>query len=364
METTKIKELLLALNEEEQFAKEYLERTGEALNSLEKSYLFLHRDYAGQIDVNSKAFCDTLRLYAKDKGVVSENGNFIISDHVFSENADVELNYTERYIKNMAHSHKFFEIEYVLAGDCIHYVGNSVIYMSAGNIAVVPPLVPHRIELDPNSIVVNLKIRTRTFDDFFVNVFDENSCFADYFFRVLNGGEYSEYLYLISPEDKFVEDLILYMYAEQEANGQHSKRVILGLMTALFSYLVQTYEKDIKLSDTTVTVQPSEKFIAAYKYIQANYRTVTLTELAQKLYISVPYFSAQFKNHTNMTFSSYLKNVRLNAAAEMLSSESNVEHVAELVGYADSSQFIRNFKVKFGVTPKQFALRLKATNSK
>lgn len=97
-------------------------------------------------------------------------------------------------------------------------------------------------------------------------------------------------------------------------------------------------------------------------YINQNYNNkLSLRDLAEKVfYLNHAYLSHLISEKTGKNYSSYLREVRINAAKELLKNPAlSITEVATLSGYNDSSQFIQVFKKEAGITPKKFRDMLK-----
>ena len=67
------------------------------------------------------------------------------------------------------------------------------------------------------------------------------------------------------------------------------------------------------------------------------------------------YFSELFKKKTGVSLSSYICELRIHRAAELLvSTDANIEEIMHYVGYNDSKFFYKSFKNMFGMTPAQY----------
>ncbi|EIE3138013.1 helix-turn-helix transcriptional regulator, partial [Escherichia coli] len=65
----------------------------------------------------------------------------------------------------------------------------------------------------------------------------------------------------------------------------------------------------------------------------------------------------------NNNFNALVLDIRMHHAAKMITStEKHINSIAYDVGYTSTSYFIRNFKSYFGITPKQFSLKVKRNN--
>lgn len=93
----------------------------------------------------------------------------------------------------------------------------------------------------------------------------------------------------------------------------------------------------------------------ALDYLHKNYaNTVTVQDLAQTANMSVSAFHQAFRSVTLVSPIQYMKKVRLNKARELIQLEGiKVGDAARLVGYNSTSQFSREFKRHFNLTPTE-----------
>lgn len=109
---------------------------------------------------------------------------------------------------------------------------------------------------------------------------------------------------------------------------------------------------------TESQVDKDERLLEITNYIYANYKDVTLDDLAEKFFLSKPYLSKYIKEKSGMTFGDILKKVRMKKARAMLkSSSATVESIAESVGYQNVEHFNRVFKKMYNITPVQYRNR-------
>ena len=96
----------------------------------------------------------------------------------------------------------------------------------------------------------------------------------------------------------------------------------------------------------------------AIKYINTHYaEQLTREDIAGQLYLSPSYFSRVFKQHTGMSFSDYLRTIRMQKASEMLSNNCKIKDIAKQVGYQSINRFLINFQNHFGCTPSEYRLK-------
>lgn len=95
---------------------------------------------------------------------------------------------------------------------------------------------------------------------------------------------------------------------------------------------------------------------AACRYIQEHYaQKLSLSDVAGKVYLNPAYLSRLFREQTGLTFSEYLTNTRILAAAQMLATTRiPVYTICESVGYNNLKYFYRLFKQIMEVTPSEY----------
>lgn len=89
--------------------------------------------------------------------------------------------------------------------------------------------------------------------------------------------------------------------------------------------------------------------------------TLSIAELAAKANMSIPSFHRHFKAVTSMSPVQFQKRVRLHEARRELSSASTISAVAFDVGYQSISQFNRDYRRLFNLTPSDDAAMLRGT---
>jgi len=84
---------------------------------------------------------------------------------------------------------------------------------------------------------------------------------------------------------------------------------------------------------------------------QSNYRPLRMAELCR---VSLRHLERQFKVEIGVTPRNWLKKERLKSALRMLPRAQSVKEVSYTLGYCQLSQFCREFKIGFGLTPSEF----------
>ena len=84
-------------------------------------------------------------------------------------------------------------------------------------------------------------------------------------------------------------------------------------------------------------------------------RSFTLGKMAESVNLSPPYFCSLFKSITGVPPAKYLKSLRMQQAAMLLTTTFlSVKEIVRRVGLTDESHFVRDFKRLYGVTPSEY----------
>lgn len=95
----------------------------------------------------------------------------------------------------------------------------------------------------------------------------------------------------------------------------------------------------------------------AKDYVEKNYadETLSVETICEHLNLSQSYFSTVFKRKTGQNYVTYVREIRMKQAAELLNrTEDKTYVIARKVGYADPYYFSSIFKKTYGVSPSRF----------
>ena len=105
------------------------------------------------------------------------------------------------------------------------------------------------------------------------------------------------------------------------------------------------------------TDNESQKFIQTIESNRLN--KLTIKELSFLSNMSVSTFKREFEKHFHSSPSKWFQDQRLEHSAFLLKNKSNrPSDIFEEIGYENLSNFIHAFKVKFGITPKQYQSKM------
>ena len=143
----------------------------------------------------------------------------------------------------------------------------------------------------------------------------------------------------------------------------------LALMSLQFQLIDELVGKFIFNDDIVLISSNKEKHYnrldQIISYINENYnQQITLNDLANKEFLSVPYLSKFIKEQLGVTFTEYLNNVRLNHAIEdLINKDSPLTKVALENGFATTFSFNKYFKDKYNIMPSEYRKKFRQVNN-
>ena len=98
-----------------------------------------------------------------------------------------------------------------------------------------------------------------------------------------------------------------------------------------------------------------DRLVSMLNFIQTNYQTVTLEDMAEQFHLSEPYISKYIKDRSGQTFGEHVVGIRMKRAKSLLKNGNmTVENIAYAVGYQNVEHFNRVFKKNMEMTPVQY----------
>ena len=329
---------LTRLDPLEQLAKKYFVTTGKELE-FSKGILLnqcSNADFSHLTQLNSPQFEEKSRqLRAQFTSLYQNTG---LSDSVFIQpEHSIEIEKLLRFVSIPSHHHDFIELVYVIAGHCNHTVHGSTYRQGPGCLTFIVSHAEHELHADEDCLCLTVKVRNEKFAEFLI----------------------PNLPYLSLPisfdcgDDRFMRELMLSMYEQQEAAGCYHREIMDHLFQAFLIYCMQNYRDTLRILHTNTP--QNGKMLEMINYMYENHPVVTLNSLAQRFGYSASYLSRMFRNNVGESFSSVLRGIKMDRAKKLLQTTNmKLNDICHSVGYADTAQFIRDYKKRFNCTPAKY----------
>jgi AraC-like DNA-binding protein len=129
-------------------------------------------------------------------------------------------------------------------------------------------------------------------------------------------------------------------------------------LISIFQVLASSKEKEklnIDLTSKNFILKDKIRMGAIYEYIDAQYhQKPDVNEIARRVNLTTPAFCKYFKRQTNMTFTDFVNQYRIERAKNLLMQNNNVSETCYAIGFESLSYFNKLFKEIVGVNPSEF----------
>lgn len=293
------------------------------------------------------------REIRKDLYTTSEEFT-IDSRKILERGRIIDIRTHTRFIPFPKHRHNFIEILYMCEGHTLHKIdGTTEIELKAGELLFLNQLSDQEIaEAGENDIGINFIIQPQFFDQV-LPMLEKGNELAEFILQGLRRkGEGTHYLHYqvaeVLPIQNLIENLV-WNLIHRPPNHRQMNQTTMGL---LFMQLSNHTDKLAQYpTDITQDIFAAE----ILRYVEEEYQTATLEELAQEMKVSLSTMSKQVKKSTGMTFKELLKQQRLLRATNLLEcTKLPVTEIIELCGYDNTSYFHRIFRETYQMSPKQY----------
>lgn len=245
------------------------------------------------------------------------------------------------------HYHPEFELVYVEADAGIRHVGSHISGYTQSDLVLIGSNLPHlnfdyRLRSDYHQIVVQLK------EDFMgtaIGLTPEFAGISQLFNKAANGIAFHG------------ETKIIAVQKLKQLSALSSFNQLLALME-IFQILANSNEMTI-LNDDSLGLQfflkDKIRMGAVYKYIGNNYNNnPDVNVVAVKVNFTTAAFCRYFKKQTNMTFTDFVNQYRVDVAKNLLMQDKNVTETCYAVGFESLSYFNKLFNKIVGENPSTF----------
>ncbi|AGF57579.1 AraC-like DNA-binding protein/mannose-6-phosphate isomerase-like protein (cupin superfamily) [Clostridium saccharoperbutylacetonicum] len=293
-----------------------------------------------------------------NKSLYTDEWNFVIdSNKLLPAGELIDIRKHTRFVNFPSHKHNYIEFNYVYQGKLIQIIDNKEIILQKGELIFLNQYITHEIKAsNEDDIIINFIIRPEFFD-YIITLLDNENIISKFLLTTLyTDYEEGEYLYFKVSERENIQDLIEKIIIELYEPSIMSKATIKLLVGLLIVELIKN-SQDIEI----YSVDNYEKMliIQSLKYIDEYYDTATLSEIAENLKQPDYKLSKLIKKHTGMTFKELLQERKLSKAVELIKSTNySIVDLIGIIGYENPTYFYKIFKEKFGMTPREYKLKL------
>jgi len=244
------------------------------------------------------------------------------------------------------HYHPEYEIVYVIKGRGKRYIGSNTSFYEGSDLAIIGSNVPHLnfhygIEGDYEAYIIQ-------FSSVLLDVINQMSELDDiYFFLkgILIGRQYGQ----------TTQNKIAHLIKDFSEGSKDEQLITLLAILSKLSHAKDfvTLEGKIQIPAHDNVTQDRIKKI--YEYVQANFQSdIHIFYVSKLVNLSVPAFCRYFKKITQITFSEFVNEFRINKSIQLLLEGTTVTEACYDSGFKSLSNFNSTFKKQTGCSPLRF----------
>ena len=273
----------------------------------------------------------------------------IVEDFLFPRKDALILKYSYNTGLDL-HLHNYFEIVYVVDGECNQIFEQEERKIKKGEFSFIPPYTTHDILLEEKSLVFGLIIRKSTFEQFFFEILQDNNPLSAFFNQVLYN-QRKTYLHFSAHPSSRLLRIFQNLFEECYMQESYSNENFLNYVRILFVEILRASDS----YDKNTAVSAEVNMPAILGYIRKYQKNVTLEKLATEFHYNKVYLGKLIKSKTGINYNEILNEFRIHKGEEMLlHTELSVSEIAKECGYHSLDHFTRTFRKIKGISPLSF----------
>lgn len=235
-------------------------------------------------------------------------------------------------------------------------ISSKIIELKSHSLLIIAPGTPFGLDALSNSVVPIITVPVSLIHKTFYSIFQYDGILLKFISNATWSDTCSTYLAYSNMLNKSVFAILNQIITEEVYPTEYNQAIKAHLLISMVGYLSSMLPTSSKLSTSRIT--KSTQIAKILRFIQENYRTVTLEQLASTFHYTVPYVSKLIKSSTGMTFTDILREIKFNVCRSLLlNSDLKINKISELSGFQNTDHFNRIFKKRTGLTPSEYKKR-------
>lgn len=286
-------------------------------------------------------------------GYITSDGSpllSIVGGFLFKQEAGGTQVYFEDGLSTFSHTHNYTEFGYVMEGQFhVHFDDRDAIF-NKGDIFLIDRSTIHKEYLYRRNSVVLLYIINKTFFDKTVHHDVYGSETENFIKNFVMGNNFGFVRFVPKRDNCQVPGLLEKILSEIWRPHPGTRHLVIGYVEWILNLIPTEYEIIVQRSDRNDA--GTFLFEEIRRYLENNYKDVTLNDCIRQFGHNMNYFNRIIKTKTGMTFSAFVRNIKLEKAEFLLkTTDLLVEEIARQVGYENLTYFYKIFRKKYGLTP-------------
>lgn len=289
---------------------------------------------------------------------VSENAFTIDFTQLLEKGRQIDVRPHTRFVHFPKHTHNYVEVVYMYSGSTTHIINDTEeLVLQEGDLLFLNQNVTQEIlPAGPDDLAINFIILPQFFERS-LSMLEQDNIIQNFLVSSLSSSEkYSSYLFFSAKDILPVQNLLENMIWTIFKKSSHTNTLNQTTMGLIFMNL-SAFAKNVNRGQGMIYEQ--NLIFTTLRYIETNYRTGSLAEIADKLKQPVYAMSRLLKKYTGKNFKELLRERKLEQASYYLSETTmTIESIIKEIGYDNSSYFYNVFEEKYGVSPGTYRVKM------
>lgn len=271
---------------------------------------------------------------------------------ILPEGSDVFVYRHFNFIDDLVHSVDYFEICYVFRGSCQLRFEKEEFTLSEGDLCIIAPMSHQEAVIDDTtSVILMISIRKSTFDSTFFSLLSQKDLLSCFFRTHLYNEASPNYLLFMTNNSPDTKAIIKNLFMGNYMDDLYANNGTISWVNILFLHILRNYSNTIRFYNYHLAAD----FSMILQYIQHNYRTLGLKELAESFHYNESHLSILIKKNTGSSFTDLITNLKISDSIDYLQrTDESIEKIAEYVGYNSADHFSRTFRKYYQYSPMQY----------
>lgn len=258
------------------------------------------------------------------------------------------------------HSHNFIEMIYVYSGKYKQIINGETIILEKGDCCIINPNIKHKdYPITRDDEILFISVSTNYIHDNLYDYIGEIEVLDAFFLCHNEDGKFTnQYILFKNGNTRKANDLIQIIVNEYFNEDIASKYILKGYFLRLLDLFIKEY-KIIEMIKNQ-NHKNSLIFDKIENYIKANIINISREQIANSLHYNSNYINTVIKKHTDLTYSEYIINKKLEFTVELLkNTDFSINKIINEIGYTNKTYFYKIFTSKYGMKPQEFRKMLK-----
>ena len=253
------------------------------------------------------------------------------------------------------HQHDYIEIIYVFEGRYAVQIENKKLILEEKEMCIMDMNCAHLdLRAECTGIVVFFGFRISLVDDFFIDNLNEGKI-LDFFQSIKKKKNHTSFLRLKANDDNIenIENNMATICLELELAEKGYDKVSQINTIRIFNCLEQNTES--YLTTFPPNLHGIKQFNAIAEFIDENISSISPEKLCNKFHYNVDYYNRIIRKHTGLSFTEYVRFVRLEKAKHLLTNtDMTISDIISQLGYTCHSYFFKIFRNETHMTPQEY----------